>query len=230
MSAEQIAEDLLSKPAEFDALAHFKGASHAKGTVDVFMDGEAAYDLTLLQHELAKAEAHLQNLAAGYNGGITHSEGYDEAEAEVEELKAKEQAAAEKAVRGLTTFHLRGVPPKLWRIIYKKAMHEVPPPARKNYASDEDGEQAFERDTLLRTQERASLMTLMEVASAIVKVVDFDGNEDTHTWTAEQAEVLQDGLYDSEWAKIVHKQRELTNGNGLFVAAAERSADFLSRR
>jgi hypothetical protein len=228
--AEQIAEDLLSKPAEFDARAHLRGASHAETSVTVFTDGRSAYELDLLQAEIAKAEALVASTSAGDNGGITDSEGHEEAVEEVAKLKEQEAKLVEKLLLSKEVFHLRGVPTKLQKIIDKKARKEIKAPARKNFASGEEGEEEFELAVYERNLERNDLVNFLTVAAAITRVEDFHGNVDTKPWDYEGVEELQGNLYDSEWYKILKGVRDVSAGQYLFSAAVERDADFLSRR
>lgn len=229
-AATKIAEDLLDKPAEFDARAHLRGASHAKGKVTVWTDGAAAGELEELQKEILDAEAEVRYLSAGESGGITHAEGHDEAEAKLAELKEQEAALVEKLILSKQVFHLRGVPRKLLGIFDKKGRKEFPPPARKNFANDSDGEDAYELETLERNIARNDLVNHLTVASAIVKVENAHGAVDTSPWTVEDVAELQGTLYDSEWYKILKLTSDLTAGQHLFAAAVERDADFLSKR
>ncbi|MGN6654579.1 MAG: hypothetical protein ACTHJ9_04470 [Rhodanobacter sp.] len=230
MSAEQIAEDLINAPAEFDARAHLRGASHAKTSVTVFTDGESAFELDALQNEIAKAEALAESTSAGSNGGITDSDGHEEALAEVEKLKEQEAALVEKLLLSKQVFTLRGVPTKLQKIIDRKARKEIKAPARKNFASGEEGEEEFELAVYERNLDRNDLVNFLTVAAAIVKVEDFHGNVDTKPWSYEDVEDLQGNLYDSEWYKILKGVRDTSAGQYLFSQAVERDADFLSKR
>lgn len=226
---EKIAEDLLAKPAEFDARAHLRGASHAKATVTVFTDGQSAYELDQLQKAILDAEAEVQ-VHAYNDGGITEGEGHADAVARVEELKAQEAELVERLITSKQVFHLRGVPVKLLKVLDKKARHQIKPPARKNFAADQDGEDAYELEAFERNVARNDLVNFMTVAASIVKVEDFHGNADEKPWSVEDVEDLQGNLYDSEWYKILKKVNELTAGQHLFASAVERDADFLSKR
>jgi hypothetical protein len=228
--AEKVAADLLAAPAEFDARAHLKGASHAKATVTVYTDGESAWELDQLQKAILDAEAEAKSLSAAGHGGIVDADGYEEAEARVEELKAQEAPLVEKLLLSKQVFHLRGVPTKLLKIIDRKARKEIKPPARKNFASDADGEDEYELEAFERNVARNDLTNYLTVAAAIVKVEDAHGSADTKAWSAEDVEELQGSLYDSEWYKILKGVRDVTSGQHLFSVAVERDADFLSKR
>ena len=197
----------------------------------VYTDGEAAYEVERLQHEILVAEDAAHRLSAAGHGGIVDADGFEEAEAKVAELKAEQEKAVAKALHdGKHTFHLRGVPDKVLRVIEKKALNVYPPVSRGTFPEGQDGDDAFERESLIRNRDRAALMTRMEVAHSIIKVEDSEGRVDTRVWSADDVEVIQDNLYQTEWAKIVLTQRKLTNGQNIFAATIERDADFLSKR
>lgn len=226
---EQIAADLLAKPAEFDARAHLRGASHAKATVTVYTDGQSAYELDQLQKAILDAEAEVQ-VHAYNDGGITEGEGHADAVAKVEDLKGQEAGLVERLITSKQVFHLRGVPTKVLKLIDRKARKEIRPPARKNFENGPDGEEAYELEAFERNIDRNDLVNFLHVAAAITKVEDFHGNVDEKAWTVDDVAELQGNLYDSEWYKILKQANTLTNGQHLFTSAVERDADFLSKR
>ena len=225
------AEDLLAKPAEFDARAFIRGAAMAKGEVTVFTDGDSARRLVYLEAELAKAEAKVESLSAGSNGGITHSEGHDEAEAEVEALKAQEKALIEAALASKMTFHLRGITRKQVQLIDQKWRKEIKFAVRAHFPEGDEGDEAFNLSEFERNRERNEKINYELVAKSIYKVVDSEGNPDTNVWSVEDVEAaLAGNLYDSEWYKILGLMKELTFSENIFRAAVEADADFLSKR
>ena len=226
----EIAEDLLAKPAEFDARAFIRGAAMAKGEVTVFTDGDSARKLVYLEAELAKAEEKVRALSAGENGGIVHSEGHDEAEAEVEALRAQEADLVTAALASKMTFFLRGITRKQVQLVDQKWRKAIKFAVRSHFPEGDEGDEAYELATFERNRERNEKITYELVGKAIYKVVDFDGNEDTNVWSIEDVEALAGNLYDSEWGKIVKLHNELSFSDYIFTAAVEADADFLSKR
>jgi hypothetical protein len=223
-------EDLLAKPAEFDARAFIRGAAMAKGEVTVFTDGDSARRLVYLEAELAKAEAKAESLSAGSNGGITHSEGYDEAEAEVEALKAQEAELVEASLASKMTFHLRGITRKQVQLIDQKWRKAIKFAVRSHFPEGDEGDEAFNLAEFERNRERNEGINYELVAKSIYKVVDSEGNEDTNVWSVEDVEALAGNLYDSEWYKVLGLMKELTFSEHIFRAAVEADSDFLSKR
>lgn len=227
--SEQAENTPLPKPHEFDARAFIRGASVAHEDVTVFTDAATAWELAKVEAELAKAEELVESLSAGTNMGITHSEGHDEAEAEVEALKARELELTEKAIASKMTFSLRGLSRKQVALIDKKHRKAIKPAARKNYADDMDGEEEYNLADFERNRERNEQIAYDLVASSIYKVTDSEGTEDTNVWSLDDAEALAANLYDSEWYRIYNKVQELTFSEHVFRATVERDADFLSK-
>lgn len=230
MSAENKVEDLLAKPSEFNARAFITGASMAHDEVTVFTDGDSARRLVLVEVELAKVEERLKKLSAGENGGITHSEGYDEAEAEVEALKVREAELVEAALASKMTFHLRGITRKQVSLIDQKWRKAIKFAVRSHFPEGDEGDEEHQLAEFERNRERNEKITYELVAKSIFKVVDAEGHEDTNVWAVEDVEALAGNLYDSEWYKIHNLMQELTFSEHLFRAAVEADADFLSRR
>lgn len=223
-------QDLLDKPHEFDARAFINGASVAHEDVEVFTDGQTAWELTKLEAELAKAEALVESLSAGANGSIVPSEGFEEAEAEVEALKAREAELLEKVLASKMTFHVRGLGRKQVKLIDKKWRKAVKFPVRKHFENGDEGDEAFELEQFERNVERNEKIAYDLVASAIYKVTDFSGVEDTNPWSVDDVEALSGNLYDGEWFKLYNKVQEISFTETIFRAAVEREPDFLSKR
>jgi hypothetical protein len=228
-AAIETAAALMKEPGKFSVRDHLNGSSHVTESVAVFIDGQAGWEIERLDGELAKAEARLRS--EEYNdGGLVESDGYADAKAEVDALNAELRAALKKAYATRLTFFVRGVPYKQLELIFKKARKAIKPPARKNFAQDADGEEEYELEVLERNIERNDLINYLTIAAAIVKVVDAEGNEDTSAWDADAVENLRTNLYGTEYTKIKNLVDTVTMAQGIFTSAAERDADFLSKR
>jgi len=168
---------------------------------------------------------------------IGEPEGYDEKLAEAEakkqeagEAEAKVARLIEQVKESALTFHMRGLAPKLVELIDKKCRKAIKPPARKNYAQDEDGQEEYELAVWERNKDRNQLVNHECIAAAIVKVVNTRGEVDSKVWKAEDVESLQETILETEYEKLRLMMQDLSFAHTLFNRAIEQDADFLSKR
>lgn len=130
------------------------------------------------------------------------SERVNEIDEQLKELREKVKASA-------LTFHLRGFSPETSREIVRwaRGLHKMD-------ASEplKDDSPAFE-DANLRS-----------IAESIVKVVDAEGNEDTHHWSTDDVRALEGQIDPGQFIKISNMVYELSFKALAFDAAV--SPDF----
>lgn len=182
----------------FSVLDAIREVKYPTGKVRVYLDGEAASRLEELYGEKKLLEAD----------GSLASQELNEVLAEIEELEAQVKA-------GALVFHMRGVPPKVRRIIFKTA-------ARQYKVKQSDSEEEADEKSMKYNES----VTYETIRHAIVKVEKADGSVDTHGWTVDEVAQLDDVLHESEFAKIDGLCAKLTGGATLFNETLD--ADFLS--
>lgn len=192
-----VAEMKEEKP--FSVLDAIREVKYPTGKVRVYLDGEAAGRLAELYAEKQVLEA---------DGSLTSQE-LNDVLAEIEELEASVK-------QGSLIFHMRGVPPKVRRIIFKDA-------ARKYKIKKGDSEEEADEKSIKYNE----AVTYETMRHAIVKVEKTaDGSVDNHGWTVDEVAQLDDVLHASEFAKIDDLCAKLTGGANLFNETLD--ADFLS--
>jgi hypothetical protein len=225
--ATEIAAGLKDK-ATFDARSAINGTTYPTGTVKVYLNAALAHEMNVLADDLLKVQHRVDNLKAS-NGGIVESPEQVEAEAEAADLETRIEALSSQVIGSALTFHVRGLAPAQWRLIYKKWRKGVKQPVRKNFAPGSDGEEEFETEAFERNIERNDRINEDQVACAIVKVVNADGAEDSTVWSIEDVANLHATLLESEWSKLKGQVENLTFASNLFHAAVEQDADFLPK-
>lgn len=183
----------------FSVLDAIREVKYPVGKVRVYLDGEAAGRLEELYGEKRLLEA---------DGSLTSQE-LNDVLAEIEELEASVK-------EGALVFHMRGVPPKVRRIIFKEA-------ARKFKVRDKDTEEEADEKAIKYNE----FVTYESLRHSIVRVEKADGSADTHGWTVDEVEQLDAVLHESEFAKIDALCAKLTGGSALFNETLD--ADFLSK-
>lgn len=197
---DQIAElvNQVREEKPFNVLDAIRGVKYPVGKVRVYLDGELATELEELYGEKRLEEAE---------GAL--------ASAELNEILSK-IADVEAEIRGSAlTFHLRGVPPKVKRIIIKEA-------ARKFKVEKGDDDAAVAE----KLEKQNTYITYELMRHSIVKTENASGGVDTHGWTYEEVEELDNTLIESEFSKLDELCAKLTQGSRVFNETLD--ADFLS--
>lgn len=245
--------DELKSPKTFNARAAVKKTTYPVDKVDVYADAEAAHEVNILANDAAKArygaqliwdkaKAHaLDVLGAGATAESEDPEDeakaiadgnaqFTEADKEASALEAELAAALIPLRETMLTFHMRGLAPAQWRNIHKLARKEIKEPVRKNFEKGEDGDEEFQLVTLERNIDRNDWVNHTCIASAIIKVTNQQGEEDTSVWTTEDVADLFDHYLESEYSKLKNLMEQLTFANNLFQVAVQEDVDFLPKR
>lgn len=183
----------------FSVLDALREVKYPVGKVRVYLDGEAAGRLEELYGEKKLLEA---------DGSLTSQE-LNDVLTEIEELEESVKA-------GALVFHMRGVPPKVRRLILKEGV-------RKFKVRSKDTEEEADEKQLKYNE----FVTYESVRHSIVRVERADGSVDTHGWTVDEVEELDAVLHESEFAKVDGLCAKLTGGATLFNESLD--ADFLSK-
>lgn len=245
--AEALAADLQS-PKTFNARAAVNQTTYPEDSVDVYADAKVAHHINILGNDAAKLRyqadlikdtfiaeqqesgEHQSAVWEAYEGDGTEAPGWAAAD---EAAQVAENALAEAipALRAsMLTFHLRGLAPEQWRLIHKLGRKTIKEPVRKHFEKGEDGDEEFQAEVVERNIERAAWINNSCIASAIVKVTNVGGDEDTSVWTVEDVANLYGSYLESEYEKIKATMESLTFANNLFQNAVQQDADFLPKR
>ena len=242
---EEHVEELKS-PKTFSAKAAVNETTYPEDSVDVYADAKTAHRVNILANDAAKLRynadliknryiAEQQPDAAGvedevYTGDGTEAPGWEAADAEAK-VAEQELADAIPALQAtMLTFHLRGLAPELWRLIHKAGRKEIKEPVRKHFEKGEDGDEEFQTEIVERNIERAAWINNSCIASAIVKVTNAQGEEDTEVWKVQDVAHVYGTYLESEYEKIKAMMETLTFANNLFQMAVQQDADFLPKR
>jgi hypothetical protein len=226
-SATAIVDGLKSKTT-FDARSAINGTTYPTGKVKVYLNAALAHEMNLAADDLLKARNRIENLK-GTNEGIVETPEQEAADAEAAELEAKIEALVVQVRDSALTFHIRGLAPAQWRLIYKKWRKAVKQPVRKNFELGSEGEEEFETETFERNLERNDKINEDQVACAITKVVNGNGDEDSSVWSVEDVANLHATLLESEWTRLKAEVENLTFAQTLFNSTMEQDADFLRK-
>ena len=184
-------------------------------TVDIFLDGDAAYKVIQMLERITdlRQEAELASVEAPSIAGSPEAE---EANAKADELEKELEKVLEVAKNSMLTVTMSGIPSKVWRVIDAKARREFP---------DDKGKSQGE--IIEQNIRRNEWVNIELVKVAIQDIKDVDGNTvDTGTITRESVEALYDGLYETEWSKLLELKDRLTFANALFDEVTAGDADF----
>lgn len=228
----------------FNARAAVNNATYPVDQIDVYSDARVAHAVNVAAHEAALARGAAQNaFAAAVKTAAEHAtvESDPEAEAagdpifkkldaEASELEAEVVDLLPGLEASKLTFHLRGLAPKQWRLIHSLGRKEIKAPVRKHFPNGEDGDEAFQAEEVERNILRNAWINNSCIASAIVKVVNPAGEEDTSVWTVDDVANIDDTYLESEYNKLLSLMQQLTFANTLFQKAIQQDADFLPRR
>lgn len=124
----------------------------------------------------------------------------EEFEKKVEELVARIKKSA-------ITFIMRGVSQKMVETTIDKVNEKIAPPEGRREYSEND--------------EWLKLYIASLVALNIVKVLDADGNVDSHQYSAEEVLELRQSLTQDSWNMIVETMQKLTLASGYFEHAMD---------
>lgn len=183
----------------FSVLDAIREVKYPTGKTRVYLDGEGAARLE---------EAYADKKLLEADDALASQE-LNEVLEVIEDLEAKVRESA-------LVFHMRGVPPKVKRIIYSEAKRKFKP------------EQNDSPDAVQAKNENYNeYITYELLRHSIVRVEKYDGSADTHGWTAEEVEKLDDTLIESEFGKIDALCAKLTSASGVFNESLD--ADFLSK-
>lgn len=218
----------LKNPETFDLGAVLRDkVKYPTRDVQVFLDADLALELLERADEIADKSAQAESLRKqadtldALNGSIIGDEESPalriqadaldkEAEAETAEL----QELGEKLHESSLTFTLRGVAPKLWRVLDSKWRREIP--IRK------DADEVEQREDNITRNEK---VTIDCIRAATVKITTGTGAVSGQP-TFEQVEHLYETIMESEWFKLKERMEQLTFANALFKEATV-DADFL---
>jgi hypothetical protein len=192
-----VSEMKAEKP--FSVLDAIRGVKYPTGKVRVYLDGEAAARLEEL-HEDRKLEEAEGSLASAELNAI------------LEEIETLEKQIKLTAL----VFHMRGVPPKVKRVIADAA--------RRQFKIAKDDDEA----TIAEKQEGYNRnLTYELMRHSIIKVENADGTVDGHGWSYDEIAQLDDVLIESEFSKIDGLCAKLTRSSHVFDESLD--ADFLSK-
>ena len=242
--SKAIAEELKS-PKTFNAKAAVNETTYPTDSVEVYADAKTAHRINILANDAAKLRYNAdlikakfiseQPEAAGvedeeYTGDGTEAPGWAEADEAAKEVEQELADAIPALQATMLTFHLRGLAPELWRLIHKLGRKEIKEPVRKHFEKGEDGDEEFQAEIVERNIERAAWINNSCIASAIIKVTNAAGEEDTEVWTVKDVAHVYGTYLESEYEKIKAMMETLTFANNLFQVAVQQDADFLLRR
>ena len=247
------AADELKSPSTFNARKALNQTTYPVDTVDVYADARAAHHINILANDATKLRYNAQLIwdkaRADALQYLTENQNAESDDPQVEaekladtapgfaaanrEATEAEQALADAipALRAtMLTFHLRGLAPKQWRTIHKLGRLEIKEPVRKHFEKGEDGDEEFQAAIVERNITRNAWINNSCIASAIVKVTNAEGEEDTGVWTVDDVDNVYDTYLESEYEKIKSLMETLTFANNIFQMAVQQDADFLPKR
>ena len=251
-SIEEHLEELKS-PKTFNARKAINKATYPVDSVDVYADAQVAHRINILANDATKLRYNAQLIwDKAYAEGLEASQANQTAESDPADEEAKtyasgilayvaadkEAAVAEAALaeaipalrESMLTFHLRGLAPEQWRLIHKLGRKEIKEPVRKHFEKGEDGDEDFQSAIVERNIERNNWINNSFIASAIIKVVNSEGEEDTSVWSVEDVENLFNHYLESEYGKLKAAMESLTFANNIFQNAVQQDVDFLPKR
>jgi hypothetical protein len=202
----------------FDLASVLKGTSYPTDDVTIFLDGEAAHELNMVLAEISELGFEAAKHTAEATGGITEAPEKEEIDAQIAELEERQKELIAEVLESALTFRVRGLAPKLWKLIIKSQ-------TRKSKAkAKEEGWDEEERIDYANDKINNEL-----IAKSIVKITDAQGNVQTGAVKMETVEELQGSVLQSEFAKLLDAANNMTFANGLFSNAIAADADFLSK-
>lgn len=213
---EEVVEDLKSVE-KFDLRSALGKTSYPTEDVTVYLDGHKAHDLNVVLDEISELEGKSLTMTAAVTGGITDDPEKEEVDAQIEDLKQREQELIQEIRDSALTFTIRGVAPSQWRILDKEAR-------RKIKAASKSEEDEYEAQL-----ERNEYVNVGLLSLGTVKVTNAKGQSDTGALSRDDAQHLWDTVLESEVYKIKNAVENLTFAHTLFQNVVLQDADFLSK-
>jgi hypothetical protein len=201
----------------FDLVEALNEVTYPKGEVTVYLDADGAQELNEVLAEISELGRQAAAFSAEAQGSMTDSPEKEAIDAEIETLQARQKELVERVSGSALTFHMRGVAPAAWRIMFKEVKRKNKPENKSEEALQEAQEIQIEKlDNEL-------------VAKSIIKVVNSKGAADSRAFSVASVEVLRDKLLQSEWERVLDKANTLTFANSVFHNVKAADADFLSQ-
>lgn len=215
--AEAKVEELKAE-GSFDLASALKGTKYPTDDVTVFLDGEAAHELNMVLAEISELGFKAQDASVANSGGITDSPEKVELDEQIAELEERQKELIADVLESALTFKIRGLAPKVWKLIIKSWTRKSKAHAKENGLDEE------ERIDWANDKINAEL-----ISKTIVQITDASGNVQKGAVKIETVEELQETVLQSEFAKLLDTANNMTFANGLFTNAIAADADFLSK-
>lgn len=209
--------DEFVKPDKFDLASALNKVSYPTDNVTVYLDGYKAHELNLVFDLIAENEEKSERLSAQKNGTIADDPEKEAVDAEIEKLKAREQVLLAEITGSALTFKIRGVAPKVWRLMDKEARRTIKPASKS------------EEDVFEATLERNEFVNVRLLAKGTVSITDAHGNVDAGALSIENAQTIFDSLIEPEYYKLKTAIENVTFAHTLFQNVTLQDADFLSK-
>lgn len=214
---EAKAEELKAE-GTFDLASALKGTSYPTDDVTVFLDGEAAHELNMVLAEISELGFESAKYSTEATGGITEAPEKEAIDEQIKELEARQKELIAEVLESALTFRIRGLAPKVWKLIIKSWNRKSKAHAKENGLDEE------ERVDWANDKINAEL-----ISKTIVQITDASGNVQKGAVKIETVEELQETVLQSEFAKLLDTANNMTFANGLFTNAIAADADFLSK-
>ena len=213
-TTDELLEEMTSEK-KFDLSAVIKkNVNYPTDEVTVFLNGEAAYNVTKASEEAADLEILVDASTEG--GTIADGEPDADLVAELEAKKAEVEAHLKEAIESSLTFTLKGVPPKLVRVLEQRYEREFSP------------KKHTERDPQELLVEKNIHTNVAEVHAAVVKIEDHTGTEaDLSEFGLGSMQETYESVLYTEWMKLLQMTQNLTFANTIFDDVMSKDADFL---
>lgn len=175
------------------------------------------YALGMEAQELAEEIATLDAVREGLQKGSQSITGVETPELDAEIVEKTEELVEliERYDAGSLTFVLRGVAPKLWRVIDRKYRNEFRP---EKGATDEEKQELF--------IQQSAKVDIDSVRNSIVSIITPDGRVMEGSPSYEDVESIFDNAPQHEWNSLKELAENLTFANHAFAQVAS-DADFL---
>lgn len=184
--------------------------------VTVYLDAELAQQAYDKADEIADLNLEKAGIVDEADGTITGPD-TTEVDAKIEAKTEELRKLVAEVEEGALTFDMRGVPPKLWRVIDATWRREIKPDSK------DDEETAREKNIARNEKVNIDL-----VRNAITKITTSDGKTIEGLPPFDQVQALFDSLMETEWEKLRVMAESLTFANELFSAVSA-DADFLPK-
>lgn len=204
-------------PESFDLASALNKVSYPTDNVTVYLDGYKAHELNLVLDLIAEHEEKLARLQKEASGGITGHPDTEGVEQDIEALKRREEILLAEITSSALTFKIRGVAPKVWRLLDKEARRTIKP-------------QTKSEDDMFEAQlERNEFVNVRLLSKGTVSITDAKGRTDAGALSIENAQTLWDSLIEPESLKLKNAIENVTFAHTLFNNVTLQDADFLSK-